>query len=122
MGEPRRGATAGYAPECSGRAAENAEDEMAKSSGICDMCGHQVMNRQRAHIVAEGKKSGPNLLMICPSCHVMFDTHIKPRLYTALRDWGVPELPPSWKQSLYEQNKVRLKKGVAAHKKRSAQK
>ena len=56
------------------------------------------------------------------SCHVMFDTHIKPRLYTALADWGVPELPPSWEQSLYEQNKVRLKKGVAAHRRRSAQK
>jgi hypothetical protein len=32
---------------------------MAPSSGICDMCGHQVMNRQKAHIVAEGKKRAP---------------------------------------------------------------
>jgi hypothetical protein len=27
-------------------------------SGTCEMCGHFVANRQKAHIVSEGKKRG----------------------------------------------------------------
>ncbi|MDD4242016.1 MAG: hypothetical protein PHG54_11355 [Smithellaceae bacterium] len=69
---------------------------------ICEMCGHHVAIRQKAHILAEGKKSGLNLLMLCPTCHIMFDTHLKPKLFKALNEYGI-KLPESWKTSIYEQ-------------------
>jgi hypothetical protein len=71
--------------------------------GLCEMCGHSVANRQRAHIAAEGKKSGDNLLMLCPSCHIMFDTHLKPKIFKALNELGIKNLPKSWRASIYEQ-------------------
>ncbi len=86
---------------------------MKDSSGLCDMCGHQVAMRQRAHIVAEGPKKGANLMMLCPSCHLMFDTHLKPKMCKALRDYGVSGLPPSWEMSIFE---VAGKKAAAAMK------
>lgn len=52
------------------------------SESLCEMYGHYVKIRQKAHIVAEGKKIGVNLFMQCPSCHMMFDTHIKPKGHT----------------------------------------
>jgi len=73
------------------------------SEGICEMCGHHVANRQKAHILAEGKKGGSNLLMLCPSCHIMFDTHVKPKIHQALCELGVKDLPTSWKTSIYQQ-------------------
>lgn len=87
------------------------------SSGTCDLCGHHVAVRQRAHIVAEGPKRGVNLIMLCSSCHVMFDTQIKPRIARALKKAGVEELPKSWKKSIYMQAaeasaKSRRKKGA----------
>lgn len=72
-----------------------------KSEGICEMCGHHVGVRQKAHIVAEGKKNN-NLLMLCPTCHIMFDTHVKPKVFKALQEMGI-SLPESWKKSIYEQ-------------------
>ena len=74
-----------------------------KTAGICEMCGHHVGVRQKAHIFAEGKKVGVNLLMICPSCHITFDTHLKPKIFKALVDAGVRGLPRSWESSIYEQ-------------------
>jgi hypothetical protein len=73
------------------------------SAGICEMCGHNVGIRQKAHISAEGKKSGDNILRLCPSCHIMFDTHLKPKIYKALRQAGVKGIPTSWETSIYEQ-------------------
>lgn len=67
------------------------------------MCGHHVGVRQKAHIIAEGKKSGVNLLMLCPTCHIMFDTHVKPKIFEALSQAGVDGLPESWETSIYEQ-------------------
>ena len=67
------------------------------------MCGHYVAIRQKAHIAAEGKKSGSNLLMLCPSCHIMFDTHVKPKIFKALKEMSVLNLPRSWETSIYEQ-------------------
>lgn len=67
------------------------------------MCGHHVGVRQKAHIIAEGKKSGVNLLMLCPTCHIMFDTHVKPKIFEALSQAGVDGLPKSWEASIYEQ-------------------
>ena len=74
-----------------------------KSEGICELCGHYVGIRQKAHIVAEGKKRGNNLLMLCPTCHIMFDIHIKPKVHKALVEAGVKKLPESWKKSIYQQ-------------------
>ena len=76
---------------------------MSKSQGICEMCGHHVMMRQKAHILAEGKKKEPNLLMLCPSCHLVFDTHLKPKIFSALKDYGLKGFPESWEKSIYQQ-------------------
>ena len=77
---------------------------MKKSSeGTCEMCGHYVAIRQKAHIAAEGKKSGSNLLMLCPSCHIIFDTHLKPKVFKVLKELKVKNLPKSWETSIYEQ-------------------
>lgn len=75
----------------------------ARSAGICEMCGHHVGLRQKAHIVAEDKKGSMNVLMLCPTCHVMFDTHVKPKLFKALLRNGISGLPKSWETSIYEQ-------------------
>ena len=72
------------------------------SEGLCEMCGNYVSVRQKAHILAEGKKTGENLLMLCPGCHIMFDTHIKPKVFTALKKAGI-NLPFSWEKSIYHQ-------------------
>jgi hypothetical protein len=71
--------------------------------GTCEMCGHYCELRQRAHIIAEGKKSGANLLLLCPTCHLMFDTHLKPKIFQALSQAGIEGLPTSWETSIYEQ-------------------
>ncbi len=75
----------------------------SKSEGTCELCGHGVAMRQKAHIVAEGRKHGPNLLMLCPTCHIMFDTHVKPKVFKALSEAGVTNLPKSWTKSIYDQ-------------------
>jgi len=76
---------------------------MKDSSGICEMCGYHVRIRQKSHIVAEGKKRGNNVLLLCPTCHLMFDTRIKPKIYKALVEASIKGLPESWKSSIYEQ-------------------
>jgi hypothetical protein len=67
------------------------------------MCGHHVSIRQKAHICAKGPKQGYNLLLLCPTCHVMFDTHVKPMVSKALKKCGVRALPKSWGKSIYDQ-------------------
>ncbi len=74
-----------------------------KSVGICEMCGHHVAILQKAHIIAENRKKGNNILMLCPTCHIMFDTHVKPKVFKALLEAGLQDLPESWKKSIYEQ-------------------
>jgi len=74
-----------------------------KSAGICEMCGHHVGVRQKAHIMAEGKKAENNVLMLCPTCHIMFDTHVKPKVFKAMMEAGLQDFPESWKKSIYEQ-------------------
>ena len=73
------------------------------ASGTCEMCGYHCALRQRAHILAEGKKSGANLLSLCPTCHLMFDTHLKPKIFKALSQAGIRDLPESWRTSIYTQ-------------------
>lgn len=72
-------------------------------SGICEMCGHHVGLRQKAHIVTEATGARGNLLMLCPTCHVMFNTQLKPKLRAALVKHGVTGMPSSWAQSIYDQ-------------------
>ncbi len=55
-----------------------------KGEGICELCGHHAEIHQKAHTLAKGKKSGGNLLMLCPTGSVIFDTHVKPKIYKAL--------------------------------------
>lgn len=74
-----------------------------KSTGICEMCGHHVGFRQAAHILAEGNKTETNILMLCPTCHVMFDAYVKPRIFRALAEAGARDLPKSWRKSIYDQ-------------------
>lgn len=74
----------------------------ADKSAVCEMCGHYVAIRQKAHIITEGKKSGENILMLCSTCHIMFDTHLKPKIFKALNNIGI-KLPDSWELSIYEQ-------------------
>ena len=76
---------------------------MKKSEGICEICGHCVGIRQKAHIIAEGKSTKSNILMLCPSCHMNFDTQLKPKLHTALTQEKAKNLPTSWKKSIYRQ-------------------
>ena len=88
-----------------------------KSEGICEFCGQYVALRQKAHIVTEGKNRGNDVLMLCPTCHLMFDTHVKPKIYKALVEVGIEKLPVSWQKSICLQAaeasmKARLKKGV----------
>jgi hypothetical protein len=74
---------------------------MSKSQGVCEMCGHFVAVRQKAHIF-DGRNDLPdNLLMLCPSCHVMLDTHLKPKLFHALNGAGI-QLPSAWSKSIYD--------------------
>ena len=70
---------------------------------FCEMCGNYVAIRQNAHVVAESGRARINMLKLCPSCHVMFDTRLKPRLYEALKNAGVEKLPKSWQKSIYYQ-------------------
>ena len=79
---------------------------MSKSitkDGCCEMCGHTVAVLQKAHILAEAPKSASNILMLCPTCHLMFDSHLKPILYCALEAMGCKNLPSSWRTSIYDQ-------------------
>ena len=73
------------------------------SEGFCEMCGYYVQVRQKAHIVAEGKKNKDNLLMLCPTCHIMFDTYLKSKIYRSLKQAGINNLPVSWEKSIYLQ-------------------
>ena len=70
---------------------------------FCEMCGRFVAIRQDSHVVAEKGRSRINILKLCPSCHVMFDHRLKPRLYEALQAAGVENLPKSWSISIYHQ-------------------
>ena len=90
---------------------------MKAVEGICEMCGHYVAVRQKAHIVAEQKSNKENVLLLCPSCHIVFDTRLKPKLYQALVKAGVHDLPDSWRTSIYDQAAEASMK-IGANKKR----
>lgn len=73
------------------------------NEGLCEMCGHYIAMRQKAHIISEGKDNEVNILLLCPTCHLIFDTALKPRLYNALMNNGVKSIPDSWTKSIYKQ-------------------
>jgi len=81
--------------------AQEMHDEL--TTPYCEMCGSYNILRERAHICSEGDKSRENILMLCPTCHRMFDTHLKPRLHKALKRFGAKHLPVSWEKSIYQQ-------------------
>ncbi|MGB7722703.1 MAG: hypothetical protein WBL65_22585 [Bryobacteraceae bacterium] len=54
-------------------------------------------------MMAEGKKTESNVLMLCPTCHIMFDTYVKPKVFKAMMEVGLQGFPESWKKSIYEQ-------------------
>jgi hypothetical protein len=62
---------------------------------FCEMCGSFVAIREKAHIVAGKGRGRVNILMLCPTCHRMLDTRLKPRLYEALKNYGTKNLPES---------------------------
>jgi hypothetical protein len=70
---------------------------------FCEMCGHFTAIREKAHIIAEGRNGRTNTLMLCPTCHRMFDTRLKIRIYNALNEYGVSGLPESWTKSIFDQ-------------------
>ncbi len=63
---------------------------------FCEMCGRHVIMREAAHIVAEAGNARVNVLRLCPSCHRIFDSHLKRRIYKALKAYKVKGLPKSW--------------------------
>lgn len=68
-------------------AKERAIKDRMKYAGISGMCGHHVGVRQKAHILAEGKKTENHVLMLCSTCHIVFDTHVKPKVFKAMGGW-----------------------------------
>ena len=63
---------------------------------FCEMCGRHVIMREAAHIVAEAGNARVNVLQLCPSCHRIFDRHLKRRLYMALKAYKVKGISKSW--------------------------
>jgi hypothetical protein len=68
-------------------------------SNPCEWCGWQVVSRFASHIVDEGPEKDWNALSLCPNGATVFDEVIRPRLYTALKNYGVTNIPKSWSKS-----------------------
>jgi predicted restriction endonuclease len=78
----------------------------------CAMCGRSFPPPDAAHIInsKEWKKkklmdSQVNGMPLCKTCHTVFDDYLRPKLYKALKEFGVKRLPQSWKNSLKRQIK-----------------
>ena len=69
-------------------------------SKACEWCGWQAASRFASHIIDEAKPEREwNALSLCPNCSTVFDEKIRPKLFTALKNWGVKNLPKSWAKS-----------------------
>jgi hypothetical protein len=80
---------------------KNRKAAKTSSSKPCQWCGWEVGRRHAAHIIDEFKTAGKgqwNALSLCPNCHTIFDDVIRPKLYAALKEYGVTGLPNSWKK------------------------
>ncbi len=56
--------------------------------------------------------------MLCPTCHRIFDTSLKPKIREALADAGVTSLPKSWEESIFDQAAKASKKALRRKKRR----
>ena len=66
----------------------------------CEWCGWKAASRHAAHIIDEIKNSKDwNALSLCPNCHAVFEDMVRPKLYKALSEYGVKDLPRSWERS-----------------------
>ncbi len=62
----------------------------------CLWCGWSAGRRFAAHIIDEGPERDWNALSLCPNCSTVFDEVVRPKLYRALKEYGVKGLPMSW--------------------------
>jgi hypothetical protein len=72
----------------------------------CVMCGITYPAPQAAHIIDEkewkGRHGGDkqiNGIPLCPNCHWVFESILRPKLYVALDAFGTRDLPQSWKKN-----------------------
>ena len=72
----------------------------------CAMCGKTYPLPEATHIIdkkewkdKKGKDSKINSIPLCPNCHKIFDEVLKPCLYSALKEYGVKELPVGWSKN-----------------------
>ena len=52
--------------------------------GLCQLCGHHVAIRQRAHIVAEAGRTPANLPMLCRLCRARHNLHLSVRFFAVV--------------------------------------
>jgi len=62
----------------------------------CVWCGWQSARRHACHIIDEGQDKDWNAISLCPNCHEVFESTIRPMLYKALKEYGATGLPVSW--------------------------
>ena len=78
---------------------KNRRAAKAVATAPCEWCGWRAGRRHAAHIIDEVKSAGEgrwNALSLCPNCATIFDEVIRPKLYTALKNFGAKRLPKSW--------------------------
>jgi|GEM_PF-1005094 len=69
----------------------------------CVMCGTKYPLPDAVHIIDEeewcrrvGCNRQVNGMPLCPNCHRIFDEVLRPRLFTALSEFGITGLPDCW--------------------------
>ncbi len=72
----------------------------------CVMCGAAYPLPDAVHVIDAkewkdklGHERQANGIPLCPNCHRVFDEVLRPYLYRALQEFGVKELPKSWRKS-----------------------
>jgi hypothetical protein len=62
----------------------------------CAWCGWKSARRHACHIIDEAPEREWNAISLCPNCHEIFESTIRPMLYKALKEHGATGLPASW--------------------------
>jgi predicted restriction endonuclease len=72
----------------------------------CKMCGITYPPPDAVHIIDEKewkqkKKSDLqcNGIPLCPNCHRVFEEYLRPKLFNALKEFGVEGLPKCWRKN-----------------------
>src|SRR5216683_2521314 len=65
----------------------------------CAWCGWIAGRRHAAHIIDEGPEGEWNAISLCPNCATVFDEVVRPKFYQALKEWGGPRFPASWRRN-----------------------